>query len=83
MLYHDNNYKVAYTSKKRGIIDSPTDVGGWPELISLTAPTDSDHDGMPDLWKAKNVLDPNNADDRNEIGKDGYTMLEIYLHSIE
>jgi pectate lyase len=65
-----------------GIIDSPSDVGGWPELESDPAPTDSDHDGMPDAWERANDLDPNNPGDRNEVGADGYTMLEKYLNSI-
>jgi len=66
-----------------GIIDNPSDVGGWPELKSASAPTDSDHDGMPDEWETKNGLNPNNVEDRNHIGDDGYTMLEKYLNSIK
>ncbi|MFC1653140.1 polysaccharide lyase family 1 protein [Planctomycetota bacterium] len=67
----------------KGIIDSPSDVGGWPTLNSTTAPADSDHDGMPDAWETKNGLDLNNADDRNKVADDGYTMLETYLNSID
>ena len=37
---------------------------------------------MPDGWEKKNGLNPNDADDRNNVGKDGYTMLEKYLNSI-
>jgi hypothetical protein len=70
------------TSKVYGIIDSQTDVGGWPELSSLPAPADNDHDGMPDTWETANGLDPNNAVDRNIVGIDGYTMLEKYLNSL-
>ena len=66
----------------KGIIDSPGDVGGWPELKSTAAPTDTDHDGMPDNWETKNNLNPKDATDRNKVGKDGYTMLEKYLNSI-
>jgi pectate lyase len=66
-----------------GIIDSQTDVGGWPELKSTTAPTDTDHDGMPDEWEIRKNLDPKNADDRNNVAADGYTMLEKYLNSID
>jgi len=65
-----------------GIIDSPSDVGGWPELKSTDAPIDSDHDGMPDYWEDKNKLDNQNPDDRNTIASDGYTMLEKYLNSL-
>jgi hypothetical protein len=70
------------TTKVYGIIDSQTDVGGWPILNSLAAPLDSDHDGMPDAWEVAQGLDANNAADRNKIGTGGYTMLEIYLNSL-
>ena len=65
-----------------GIIDSPSDVGGWPPLVSGTPPVDADHDGMADSWETENGLDPNNPDDRNNAGPDGYTMLENYLNSL-
>lgn len=64
------------------IIKSQEDVGGWPTLNSLPAPRDTDQDGMPDKWEKKNDLDPENADDGNRVGEDGYTMLEKYLNSI-
>ncbi len=67
----------------KGIIDSPSDVGGWPELKSTKAPADSDHDGMPDKWEKKNGLNPNDASDRNIVTEDGYTMLEKYLNGID
>lgn len=67
---------------KPGIIDSPDAVGGWPVYQSIAAPADADNDGMPDEWEKKNGLDPNNADDRNKVSKDGYTMLEVYLNQL-
>ncbi|MDD3320566.1 MAG: pectate lyase [Paludibacter sp.] len=79
---YEKFYEVADKSKKCGIIDSQNDVGGWPELKSTPAPIDTDHDGMPDAWEKANKLDPKNAEDRNKVGKDGYTMLEKYLNSI-
>tara|TARA_R110000764_G_scaffold2178_1_gene9358 strand:+ start:702 stop:1043 length:342 start_codon:yes stop_codon:yes gene_type:complete len=66
----------------KGIIDIPSDVGGWPELKSSPAPIDTDHDGMPDYWEIKNKLDKQNPDDRNVVASDGYTMLEKYLNNI-
>ncbi|MCX6145033.1 MAG: T9SS type A sorting domain-containing protein [Ignavibacteriales bacterium] len=69
------------TTKVYGIIDSQTDVGGWPVLNSVAAPLDSDHDGMPDSWEIAQGLDLNNAADRNKVGAGGYTMLELYLNS--
>lgn len=67
---------------KPGIIDMPAAVGGWPAYNSAPAPADTDHDGMPDTWEKENKLDPNNPNDRNTIGRDGYTMLERYLNSL-
>lgn len=62
-----------------GIIDSQTDVGGWPALNSLPAPTDTDKDGMPDTWEVSKGLNPSDGNDRNNLDVSGYTMLEIYL----
>jgi pectate lyase len=64
-----------------GIIDSQTDVGGWPVLNTLPAPPDSDHDGMPDTWESAHGLNPIDPLDRNGIGEGGYTNLEVYLNS--
>ncbi|WP_308992176.1 pectate lyase [Mariniflexile litorale] len=80
---YKTKHEVKDLSKKTGIIDSQENVGGWPELKSTPAPLDTDHDGMPDAWEIKNKLNPKNANDRNNIGKDGYTMLELYLNSIK
>tara|TARA_R110000868_G_scaffold136879_2_gene350092 strand:+ start:29632 stop:31020 length:1389 start_codon:yes stop_codon:yes gene_type:complete len=80
---YKKDHKVADLSKKSGIIDSQNEVGGWPELKSLSAPKDTDHDGMPDVWEKENNLEYNNATDRNTIATDGYTMLEKYLNAIE
>lgn len=51
-------------------------VNAWPQLDSLPAPLDTDHDGMPDVWETSNGLNPNNASDRSIIAPNGYTMLE-------
>ena len=80
---YKKDHKIADLSNKSGIIDSQNDVGGWPELKSLPAPIDTDHDGMPDVWEKENNLDYNNVTDRNTMTSDGYTMLEKYLNSIE
>lgn len=85
-IYEGVSYKVQKrvidTSIPCGMIDSQEDVGGWPELKSLPAPVDSDHDGMPDEWEKKNGLNPHDASDRNGVAKNGYTNLENYLNSI-
>ena len=65
------------------IIKSQEDVGGWPALNSGHVPADTDRDGMPDEWERKKGLNPNDESDRNNISKEGYTMLEEYLNSIK
>ena len=69
-------------SGKAGIIDSPAAVGGWSEYKTLPAPIDTDEDGMPDEWEKKNGLNPADANDRNKVGADGFTMLEKYLNEL-
>lgn len=72
-----------YGGGGKGIIDSQTAVGGWPELRSRPAPLDTDHDGMPDDWERKQGLDLNNsADGASDANGNGYTNLEEYLNSI-
>jgi hypothetical protein len=39
----------------------------WPVLNCGAAPTDTDHDGMPDAWETSMGLNPNNAADRATI----------------
>ena len=65
-----------------GIIDTQTQVGGWPELKSAPARLDGDNDGMPDDWEKSRGLNPNDPSDRNFIASGGYTQLEVYLNSL-
>jgi hypothetical protein len=65
-----------------GIIDSQTDVGGWPTLSSTTAPVDTDHDGIPDTWETQHGLNPNSVTDGNLKNSEGYTNLELYLNNL-
>lgn len=74
--------KTQCKDMKSGIIDTQSDTGGWPELKSLPAPRDSDHDGMPDEWEREHGLDPDNALDRNLMTSSGYTALEVYINSL-
>lgn len=55
-------------------------VNAWPTLQSATAPTDTDHDGMPDQWEIAHGLNPNSSADRSGIATNGYTNLENYLN---
>ncbi len=79
---YEKNQGMSDTAVVRGIIDSQTQVGGWPELFSLPAPEDNDHDGMADAWERANGLDPADASDRNLLNAEGYTQLELYLNSL-
>ncbi len=64
------------------IIDSPSEVGGWPSIASGTACADSDHDGMPDQWEKLYGFNPANAADGTlDADGDGYTNLEEFLNS--
>ena len=65
-----------------GIIDTPSEAGGWPVYRSVQAPADSDHDGMPDEWERANGLNPNDPSDRNKETRSGYTCLEVYLNGL-
>ena len=70
------------TFGKPGIIDLPEAVGGWPVYATTISLTDSDHDGMPDVWEKENGLNPLDAADRNKLSKDGYTMIEKYINEL-
>lgn len=75
-------YGSCGAGKTKGIIDKPSDVGGYPELKTYNEITDADHDGMDDAWELANGFDPTNSDDRNIVLKGGYTVLEAYLCSL-
>ena len=63
------------------IIDSQTQVGGWPNLESKPPLIDTDSDGMPDEWETKHGLNPaNNHDNILDNDKDGYTNIEEWLN---
>lgn len=65
-----------------GLIDTQDAVGGWPQLKSTAAPTDTDGDGMPDVWEVAQKLDPADpADGNSDRNQDGYLNLEDYLNS--
>jgi hypothetical protein len=66
------------------IINSQSEVGGWPALKSAAPPVDSDHDGMPDEWEIKHSLNPRDASDANaDNDRDGYTNIEEFLNGTD
>jgi len=72
-----NTYKGKLTQRP-GLIDSQTDVNGWPEYKSTEAPTDTNNDGIPDGWLETNYPGKKATD----TNKEGYTYLEVYLNSL-
>ena len=77
--------KYTYTGSngsKNGLIDTQSDVGGWPEYKG-EASNDSDADGMPDWFEEQFGLGKSNPADAASTGLDKYkryTNLEMYLH---
>jgi hypothetical protein len=63
------------------MINSQTEVGGYPLLNSLPAPVDTDQDGISDIWENQNGLNPNDPGDAAQIAGNGYSNLENYLNS--
>jgi len=74
-------YGETFHGGRKGIIDSPEEVGGWPVLKSDTPPTDADNDGMADDWEISEGLSRENQSDGNNytLTKKN-TNLEVYLH---
>lgn len=68
--------------RRQGIIDTQQDVGGWPAYRSGPAPTDADHDGLPDAWEQAHGLNPADPRDGNGRSPSGYTYLEDYLNGL-
>lgn len=66
----------------QGIIDSQTDVGGWPTLAIGTVLLDTDGDGIPDAWEIANKLDPKVANANGRNLSTGYDNIEVYINSL-
>lgn len=76
-------YKMGGNGSINGLVDTPSAVGGYPIYKSGKAKTDSDGDGIPDVWEDAFGLNKKSADDGNikTLDKKGrYTNLEMYLH---
>lgn len=68
--------------KKNGIIDSQTEVGGFPNLKTFSKPVDTDGDGIPDDWELKHGLDPKVNDALLYTISSEYTNIEVYINDI-
>lgn len=66
-----------------GIIDTQTQVGGWPDLKTYGVKKDTDRDGMPDDWEKKHKLNPKDGSDHALYKLDKkFTNIEVYLSDI-
>ena len=80
----DGNYTYEGSQGSTGgLIDSQSDVGGWPVLNQTEALVDTDGDGIPDEWEIANGLDPENPNDgKKKTLQKGYTNVEVYMNSL-
>ena len=79
----DERIVAAVGTRSLRIIDSQSQVGGWPVLAPGTPWIDHDADGMPDNWETAHGLDPADAGDGAlDRDSDGYTNLEDWLNSL-
>jgi hypothetical protein len=65
-----------------GLIDSPSEVGGWPSLDPGQPSADGDHDGMPDGWETERGLNRTLDDSAGDRNGDGYTNVEEYVNGL-
>lgn len=68
-------------NRRGGIIDSPSDVGGYGSNPKGTPPQDSDDDGIPDWFETSNGFDNSRDDANGDHDNDGYTNIEEYINS--
>ena len=68
------------TTQGGGLIDSQSEVGGYPVIPAVARPAgwDTDSDGMPNYWETWYGTNPD-AGDQNGLSASGYTHLERYL----
>lgn len=65
-------------TKRPGIIDKPSDVGGYPAYNQTEAAVDTNNDGIPDGWLEANYP----GSQANELHESGYTFVEMYINSL-
>ena len=67
-----------------GLIDTPDDVGGWPDYVGTKDfSLDIDKDGIPNEWEIAHGLNPEDPKDaRATTLSKPYLNLEVYLNDI-
>lgn len=79
----EGTYTYKGTHSTNGLIDTPSDVGGWPELKEGTPRVDTDGDGIPDEWETTHGLNPKKyGDAKDESLVPGYMNIEVYMNDI-
>jgi len=75
---------IAHVRDRKGaIINSQTEVGGWPVLKTAAVPPDTDGDGLPDAWETAHGLNPRDGTDgAKPATPGGYTNIEVYLNQL-
>jgi hypothetical protein len=62
------------------LINTQSEVGGWPELQTADKPVDTDYDNIPDEWETQFGLNPNDPTDaRATTLVTGHTNLDVYM----
>lgn len=65
-----------------GIIDAPSDAGGYPALKQTDPAADQSKDGIPDAWQKLKGLDPTKPEANGHQLSTGYENLEVYLDDL-
>ncbi len=65
-----------------GLIDSPSDVGGYKTPTVTTTLKDTDKDGIPDIYEAQLGFNPNVFDPHGDKDGDGFTNIEEYINGL-
>jgi len=68
--------------KEGKIFKTEADAGGQGAIASGKLLTDTDKDGIPDVWENKNGLNRKDSSDANKLAANGYSNLENYLNSL-
>ena len=67
-----------------GLIDTPSDVGGWPTYSGTKDYSlDTDRDGFPNAWETAHGLNPDDPQDAKTTTLQApYLNIEVYLNDI-
>jgi len=76
---------------RKSLSDLQTRTGQWEnyrpidllEGLTVNSPlTDTDNDGMPNIWENQNGLNPNDGNDHTTVMPSGYTAIEEYINGL-